>query len=340
MCFIALSRQLHAALHPAGALLAQLMPPLPPLPPLPTLLSPCFPAAPPSTDLDLVVSGAADGALLLHSLTTGAYVRRFTLPHGVPPALLAIAPKLGEGPRGWGALLPGLQAAWRAGSVAGRPCRPSAEPCTASHAEPCCTALCCAVGALLVHSHVDLALHLYSVNCRHLASAGAVPRRRAACCSAYLHGCLPLPPRSAQRAADASSHAHFPQTLTSGWPRCAPRPTAAYCWQLAPADWPRCAGSTRCRLVGGAGVGRGGARAQCLVGWCKPAGANRLSKTLIRPPPSLLQAVLRYDSGRGPVTALALTPEGCVLAGTAEGSVVLFAPDNRRTITTRPALAD
>lgn len=27
-------------------------------------------------------------------------------------------------------------------------------------------------GLLLVHSHVDLALHLFNVNCRHLASAG------------------------------------------------------------------------------------------------------------------------------------------------------------------------
>lgn len=28
-----------------------------------------------------------------------------------------------------------------------------------------------------------------------------------------------------------------------------------------------------------------------------------------------LQVVLRYDSGRGPVTALAVSPEGCFLAG-------------------------
>jgi hypothetical protein len=44
----------------------------------------------------LVVSGAADGTLLLHSLSSGAYVRSFCLPHGVPPALLCIAPKPGE----------------------------------------------------------------------------------------------------------------------------------------------------------------------------------------------------------------------------------------------------
>jgi len=49
-----------------------------------------------SPELDLVVSGAADGTLLLHTLSGGAYVRSFRLPHGVPPALLCIAPKPGE----------------------------------------------------------------------------------------------------------------------------------------------------------------------------------------------------------------------------------------------------
>ena len=49
-----------------------------------------------SPELDLVVSGAADGALLLHSLSSGQYVRSLSLPHGVAPALLCIVPKLGE----------------------------------------------------------------------------------------------------------------------------------------------------------------------------------------------------------------------------------------------------
>ena len=96
----------------------------------------------------------------------------------------------------------------------------------------------------------------------------------------------------------------------------------------------------------------------------------------------VLQVVLRYDAGRGPITALAITPEGCFLAGecggrhwaaaqyrcasgvlavapragshqshtsscplcchaagTAEGSLVLFAPDPRRRITRRFNLA-
>ena len=34
------------------------------------------------------------------------------------------------------------------------------------------------------------------------------------------------------------------------------------------------------------------------------------------------QVVIRYDSGQGPVTALAITPEDCFLAGTASGALV------------------
>lgn len=99
-------------------------------------------------------------------------------------------------------------------------------------------------------------------------------------------------------------------------------------------------------------------------------------------PALFAQVVLRYDAGRGPITALAITPEGCFLAGecggrhwaaaqyrcasgvlavapragshqshtsscplcchaagTAEGSLVLFAPDPRRRITRRFNLA-
>ncbi|PRW34047.1 BEACH domain-containing lvsC isoform X1 isoform B [Chlorella sorokiniana] len=159
-----------------------------------------------SPELDLVVSGAADGTLLLHSLSSGAYVRSFCLPHGVPPALLCIAPK------------PGL---------------------------------------LLAHSHVDLALHLFNLNCRHLASADTHERLAALC---------PTPDGRLLLAAGTSG------LVTLRWLHS-------------------------------------------------------------------LQVVLRYDSGRGPVTALAVSPEGCFLAGTAEGSVVLFAPDPRRRITTRFNLA-
>ena len=125
------------------------------------------------------------------------------------------------------------------------------------------------------------------------------------------------------------------------------------------------------------------AHAQC--GWvlavrrsCAPAPALPHMHAL---PSPAWQVVLRYDCGRGPVTALAVSPEGCFLAGgwrvaperscrlqlscflvkaglrvlthssnlsclplfwpagTAEGSVVLFAPDPRRRITTRFNLA-
>jgi hypothetical protein len=48
--------------------------------------------------------------------------------------------------------------------------------------------------------------------------------------------------------------------------------------------------------------------------------------------------VLRFDGGRGPIASLAATPEGCLLAGTAQGSLLLFAPDPRRRITRRVAV--
>jgi WD40 repeat protein len=112
-------------------------------------------------------------------------------------------------------------------------------------------------GLLLAHSHVDLALHLFNLNCRHLASADTHERLAALC---------PTPDGRLLLAAGTSG------LVTLRWLHS-------------------------------------------------------------------LQVVLRYDSGRGPVTALAVSPEGCFLAGTAEGSVVLFAPDPRRRITTRFNLA-
>lgn len=43
-----------------------------------------------------MASGAADGDLLLHSLSTSRYVRSVPLPHGVPPSLACFVPQLGE----------------------------------------------------------------------------------------------------------------------------------------------------------------------------------------------------------------------------------------------------
>ena len=40
------------------------------------------------------------------------------------------------------------------------------------------------------------------------------------------------------------------------------------------------------------------------------------------------------------MTALAVSPEECVLAGTADGAMLVFAPDPRRHITRRYNLAD
>lgn len=151
------------------------------------LRSPCSP------ELGLVLSGAADGALLLHSLSSGAFVRVLGLPHGVLPALVCIIPQL---------------------------------------------------GALLVHSHVDLALHLYSVNCRHLASAGA-PRYTVPVCQRALE---PVSNESQlqrpHKPCSSPSHPLPTQTRTSAWRRCCPPLTAACCCARAPAAASRCAGCT------------------------------------------------------------------------------------------------
>ena len=53
-----------------------------------------------------------------------------------------------------------------------------------------------------------------------------------------------------------------------------------------------------------------------------------------------LQVLLRYDAARGPVTALTVTGEECILAGTTDGSMIVFAPDPRRSIMRRFDLAD
>ena len=50
--------------------------------------------------------------------------------------------------------------------------------------------------------------------------------------------------------------------------------------------------------------------------------------------------VIRYDGGQGAITALAVTPEDCFLAGTATGALVAFAPDPRRHITRRLPMSD
>lgn len=55
---------------------------------------------------------------------------------------------------------------------------------------------------------------------------------------------------------------------------------------------------------------------------------------------SAVQVVLRYDGGRGPITALGLVGEECILVGTAEGALLVFTPDARRRITRRLPLAD
>jgi hypothetical protein len=56
-----------------------------------------------------------------------------------------------------------------------------------------------------------------------------------------------------------------------------------------------------------------------------------------------VQTVMRYRQqllpDEGTVLSLVATRDGCLIAGTASGSVVLLSPDMRRTVTRRPNLA-
>ena len=52
-----------------------------------------------------------------------------------------------------------------------------------------------------------------------------------------------------------------------------------------------------------------------------------------------VQLVIRYDGSRGPVTALSVTAEECIVAGTLNGALLVFSPDPRRRISRRLQLA-
>ena len=67
-----------------------------------------------------------------------------------------------------------------------------------------------------------------------------------------------------------------------------------------------------------------GARACCLAASVRLFDLSSMA---------LMQVVLKYDAGRGPITALAVTAEDCILAGTQDGCMMVFAPDSRRHIT-------
>ncbi|KAK9905588.1 hypothetical protein WJX75_002584 [Coccomyxa subellipsoidea] len=164
----------------------------------------CLTLAP---DLDLIVSAAADGTLLFHTLATGRYVRKMRLAGGAPPVLLAVAP----GP-----------------------------------------------GMLVVHSWADLGLHVFNVNGRHLVSADGNERLAA----------LAISPDG-----------HFLLT--------------------------------------------GGQRGIASLHWLHS-----------------LECVVKYDGGRGPITALSVSAEECVVAGTQGGALLVFSPDPRRRMTRRLQLAD
>lgn len=47
---------------------------------------------------------------------------------------------------------------------------------------------------------------------------------------------------------------------------------------------------------------------------------------------------MRYEGGCGPVTALCVSAEQCIAAGTATGALLVFAPDPRRRLTRRVQL--
>ena len=69
------------------------------------------------------------------------------------------------------------------------------------------------------------------------------------------------------------------------------------------------------------------------------AGHSALRHACLQGPDSWWQGVMRYEGGCGPVTALCVTAEQCIAAGTATGALLVFAPDPRRRLTRRVRLA-
>jgi hypothetical protein len=42
--------------------------------------------------------------------------------------------------------------------------------------------------------------------------------------------------------------------------------------------------------------------------------------------------VIKYETGKGPITAMTVTEEECILAGTLDGSLLVIAPDPRQVL--------
>lgn len=219
------------------------------------------PAPPRSPELDLVVSGAADGSILLHSLGTGRYVRSLALPLGVPPTLLRLVPSIGELPQiDLGGNWCGLQGGLLPGRVIDPPaCAPAGPPRGAPFCQGC---LLPSVDATLQALFLCTLTSTFSCTCT-LSTAGTWPRQARARVAARA-ALLLAPAAGAQRRGQALPSACFacpcarrrkharprppsPQTRMSGWRHWPPPPTAACFWQPAPAAWPPCAGCTPSR---------------------------------------------------------------------------------------------
>jgi hypothetical protein len=52
-----------------------------------------------------------------------------------------------------------------------------------------------------------------------------------------------------------------------------------------------------------------------------------------------VQCVVKYDGGRGAITALGVTAEQCIVSGTVGGALLVFSPDPRRRMTRRLQVA-
>ncbi len=78
-------------------------------------------------------------------------------------------------------------------------------------------------------------------------------------------------------------------------------------------------------------------------GWTSKAGRAARAHTHTQQAPCVTpaqnaQGVMRYEGGCGPLTALTVSAEQCIVAGTASGALLVFAPDPRRRLTRRVPL--
>ncbi len=213
---------------------------------------------------------------------------------------------------------------------------------------------------LAAHCGADLGLHVLSCNGRLLVSACAAERLAAIVpspCGRF------LVTGGARGVASLLWLHSLEARMTLPAPDCSWGPFRAPCWCAGP--WPLPAQQAR-RVPSVALLSKQRLCVHCMwhdVKRVMPAAAQQASELQRGYPPRLgiswplaadckhwndcndmcladPQCVVRFDGGRGPITALSVSGEECIVAGTHSGALLVFSPDPRRRLTRRAQLAE